>query len=266
VLNTTIPGPAGNLAVRITMPEGPGPFPVLVYFHGGGWVVGNIGTHDSLCRALTNAAGVAVAAVDYRLAPEHPYPAATDDALAATTWIAEHGATLGLDPTRLGVGGDSAGGNLAAVVALMAREGKQPAIAFQLLLYPITNDDLDTPSYREYATGYMLTREAMVWYWDQYLPSVRDRAHPHVSPLRASDLAGLPPALVVTAECDVLRDEAEAYAARLAAAGVATHLVRYDGLIHGFLRRTAMFDRARIALAEIGAITGSALRDRRIIA
>jgi acetyl esterase len=248
----TVLGPAGDIPIRITFPHGSGPFPALVYFHGGGWVVGSIATHDALCRALTLAAGVAVVSVEYRLAPEHPYPAAMQDAYAATAWVATHAAHLGIDPARVGVGGDSAGGNLAAVVALMARDRGEPPLAFQLLIYPIVNDDLDTPSYREFARGYMLTREAMAWYWDQYVPPPGDRAHPHVSPLRTADLGGLPPALVATAEYDVLRDEAEAYAARLAAAGVPCRLIRYPGLIHGFLRRTNLFDRARTALDEIG--------------
>ena len=257
----TIPGPAGKIAVRITAPAGPGPFPALVYFHGGGWVVGSIATHDALARAITNAARIAVVSVEYRLAPEHPYPAAVEDAFAATAWVAANGASIGIDPARIAVGGDSAGGNLAAAVALMARDQGGPRLAFQLLIYPITNDDLDTPSYRDYAQGYMLTRAAMAWYWDQYVPTPGDRRQPYVSPLRAPDLRGLPPALVATAEYDVLRDEAEVYAARLAEAGIATRLIRYDGLIHGFLRRTAMFDRARSALAEISTTLGSALRN-----
>jgi acetyl esterase len=260
VVERTVPGRASSIPVRITYPDGNGPFPALVYFHGGGWVVGSIDTHDALCRTLTNAADVAVVSVDYRLAPEHCYPAALDDAFSAALWVAAEGATLGIDVRRIAVGGDSAGGNLAAAVALAARDRGGPRIAFQLLIYPITNDDLDTPSYQEYAVGYMLTREAMAWYWDQYVPDERDRGDPGVSPLRAPSLAGLPPALVVTAEYDVLRDEAEAYAGRLRESGVAARLVRYDGLIHGFLRRTGLFDRARVALDEIAAALCDALR------
>ena len=173
--------------------------------------------------------------------------------------MAAHAAEIGIDPARIAVGGDSAGGNLAAAVALMARDQGGPRLAFQLLIYPITNDDLDTPSYLEYSEGYMLTREAMAWYWDQYVPDPGDRRRPNVSPLRAADLRGLPPALVVTAEYDVLRDEGEAYAKRLSEANVATRLCRYDGLIHGFLRRTAMFDRARTALGELSASLRDAL-------
>jgi acetyl esterase len=259
VLDREIPGPGGVIPIRITYPEGDGRFPALVYFHGGGWVVGSIATHDPLCRTLTNAASVAVVSVGYRLAPEHPYPAAFDDAARASAWVADHAASIGLDPARIAVGGDSAGGNLAAAVALHAREHGGPPLAFQLLIYPITCDDLDTPSYHEFSQGYMLTREAMAWYWDQYVPRAGARRDPYVAPLRARDLSGLPPALVVTAEYDVLRDEAEAYARRLAEVGVPTRLVRYDGLIHGFLRRTAMFDRARAALEEIAAALRGAL-------
>jgi acetyl esterase len=261
VEDRTIPGPAGEIRVRVTTPDGDGPLPALVYFHGGGWVVGSIATHDALCREITNAAGVAVVSVDYRLAPEHPFPAAVEDAYAATAWVAEHGPTIGIDPARIAVGGDSAGGNLAAVVALKARDegGGGPRLACQVLLYPITNDDLDTASYREFARGYMLTREAMAWYWDQYVPAPGDRRDPYASPLRAEDLGGLPPALVMTAGYDVLRDEAEAYAARLIEAGTRVQLSRHDGMIHGFLRRTAIFDQGRKALAEVGEMLRSTL-------
>jgi acetyl esterase len=251
ILDRSIPGPAGEIRLRITTPEGNGPFAALVFFHGGGWVVGSIATHELLARSITNAAHLAVVSVEYRLAPEHPYPAAVEDAFAATAWVAANVASLGIDPARIGVAGDSAGGNLAAVVALMARDQGGPALALQLLIYPITNDDFDTTSYRDFSTGYMLTREAMQWYWAQYVPDPGKRAEPYVSPLRANDLGGLPPALVVTAEYDVLRDEAEAYAVRLQQAGVAALLLRYEGLIHGFLRRTAMFGKAQRAVDDI---------------
>jgi acetyl esterase len=251
IIDRSIPGPAGEIRIRIATPEGDGPFPALVFFHGGGWVVGSIATHDLLTRSIVNAARLAVVSVEYRLAPEHRYPAAVEDAFAATAWVAANATSIGIDPARIGVAGDSAGGNLAAVVALMARDQGDPLLAFQLLIYPITNGDLDTTSYRDYSTGYMLTREAMKWYWDQYVPDVIMRAEPYVSPLRAVDLSGLPPALVVTAEYDVLRDEGEAYAVRLQGADVAVRLFRYEGLIHGFLRRTAMFAKARMALDEI---------------
>jgi acetyl esterase len=253
-------GPGGSVPVRLTYPEGDRPFPGLVFFHGGGWVIGSIETHDALCRAITRAAGVAVASVGYRLAPEHKFPAAADDAYAAAAWVAERAGELGLDPRRIAVGGDSAGGNLAAVAALKARDLGQPRLAFQLLLYPITNDDLETPSYLENAEGYMLARSDMAWFWRQYLADPSQGRHPHVSPLRAEDLAGLPPALVITAEYDPLRDEGEAYAARLAAAGVPTRLIRYPGMIHGFIRRYNLLDQGREALDEIAAALRHGLR------
>jgi acetyl esterase len=211
---------------------------------------------------LTNAAGVAVVSVDYRLAPEHPFPAAPDDAYAAVAWLAEpaNAAGLGLDPSRLAVGGDSAGGNLAAVVARRARDRGGPRLALQLLIYPVTDAALDTPSYHENADGYMLTRTAMEWYWDQYVPDLTRRSDPDASPLRAADLSGLAPALVLTAGHDVLRDEAEAYARRLDAAGVPVRLVRYPGMIHGFLRRYTVFEQGKIALGVVAETLRDALR------
>ena len=244
-------GAAGTVRVRLTAPEGVGPLPVLVYFHGGGWSVGSIASHDHLCRAVARASGVAVVSVEYRLAPENPFPAAVDDAEAATAWVAGNAPALGLDPGRLAVGGDSAGGTLAAVVARRARDRGAPKVAFQLLLYPATDANLDTPSYLENARGYLLTRDAMAWYWDQYVPEPARRLDPDAAPLRARDLAGLPPALVITAGYDPLRDEGEAYARRLDAAGVPVTLSRYPGMIHGFLRRHALFDQGKAALVEV---------------
>jgi len=260
VEDRTFPGPAGPVRVRLTAPGGSGPFPGLVYFHGGGWVVGGLGSHDHLCRAITAASGVSVVSVDYRLAPEHPFPAAVDDAEAAAVWAADHAAELGIDPARLAVGGDSAGGNLAAVVARRARDRGRPRLAFQLLIYPIADSDMDTPSYLENAEGYLLTRAAMAWYWGQYVPDPGRRRDPDASPLRAADLSGLPPALVVTAGHDPLRDEAEAYARRLTDAGVPVRLAAYPGMIHGFLRRYTQFDQGKAALAEIAAALKEALR------
>src|SRR5881397_1593802 len=205
VESRTVPGPRGEIPVRVYTPEGCAPFPVLVYFHGGGWVTGSLETHDGLCRHLANAAGAVVASVDYRLAPEHPFPASGEDAYAATRWVAANAAVIGGDAKRIAVGGDSAGGNLAAVVSLMARDRGGPAIALQLLVYPVTNHAYDTASYRENADGYLLTRDSMVWFWNHYLRSDRDGADPYASPLRAPNLAGLPPAVVVTAEFDPLR-------------------------------------------------------------
>lgn len=247
----TIPGPGGPIRIRLTAPEGPGPFPALVFFHGGGWVVGSLHSHDQLCRAITRASGVAVVSVDYRLAPEDPFPAAVDDAEAATSWVAKHGQELGVDTRRLAVGGDSAGGNLAAVVARRRRDRGELGLALQVLIYPVTDFDRNTASYLENADGYMLTRDLMAWYWDKYVPDPARRLDPDAAPLRAEDLSGLPPALVVTAEYDPLRDEAEHYARRLTEAGVAVQLSRYPGMIHGFLRRYTQLDQGKAALDEL---------------
>lgn len=239
--NRVIPGPAGDIPLRIYSPRGDGPFPVLVNFHGGGWVIGNLDTSDGQCRLLCEGARCVVVSVDYRLAPESTFPAAAEDCYAATTWVAKHADEIGADASRLAVGGDSAGGNLAAVVALMARDRSGPQIIFQLLVNPVTDANFDTNSYRANAEGYLLTRDSMIWFWDHYCPPDQ-RANPYASPLRADDLGNLPPALVLTAEFDPLRDEGEAYAARLEAAGVTTECVRYDGLIHGFFAMAGVFD------------------------
>jgi len=249
-----IPGPEGTLRVRTITPQaaGRGPLPVVVYFHGGGWVLGNIESHEGISRALANAGGVIVVTVDYRLAPEHRFPAAAEDAYAATRWAAEHAAGFGGDPRRIAVAGDSAGGNLAAVTCLMARDRGGPRVDFQVLLYPITDYNINTGSYTAFADGFFLTRSEMAWYWEHYVEKAEDRRHPHASPCREADLGRLPPALLITAEFDVLRDEAEAYARHLQAAGGAVKLRRYDGMIHGFIRRYPFFDQGRAAIAEIG--------------
>lgn len=246
-----IPGPHGPIPVRIYTPEGEGPFGVFVYYHGGGWVVGDIPSHEGVCCALANGAGCVVVSVDYRLAPEYKYPAAADDCYAATKWVAENAESFGGDSSRIAVGGDSAGGNLAAVVTLMARDRGGPAICFEVLVYPVTDFNFNRPSYVENAEGYFLTREGMQWFWNHYLRDERDGAEPYASPLREKDLSNLPPALVLTAEYDPLRDEGEEYAARLRAAGVPTRLTRYDGMIHAFFRRTDQFARAEEAQAEV---------------
>jgi acetyl esterase len=240
----------GAITVRCYTPRGAGLRPALVFFHGGGWVIGDLDTHDGICRSLANAAGCVVASVDYRLAPEHRYPTAVDDAFAATRWVAAEGPRLGIDARRLAVGGDSAGGNLAAAVTLMGRERGGPPLAFQLLVYPVTHHAFDTPSYQECAEGYLLTRNAMRWFWGHYLRHPDDGRAPHASPLLAPDLAGLPPALVITAGYDPLRDEGEAYAARLGEAGVPVTLTRYPGMIHGFFRMINLVDQARAARDE----------------
>jgi acetyl esterase len=238
---------------------GPGTLPLLVYFHGGGWVVGSVANSDAFCRALANASGCAVVSVDYRLAPEDRYPAAAQDAYGATRWSADHAPDLGADPSRLAVGGSSAGGNLAAVVTLMARERGTPPIAFQLLHVPVTDHDFDTASYRANATGLGLTRSGMRWFWDHYAPDPNIRDEPYASPLRASDLAGLPPAHIVTAEFDVLRDEGKAYAARLLAAGVPTTHVEYPRMVHGFTGMAVTIPVGRAAIDDMGAALRRAL-------
>ncbi len=251
-----IPGPAGtghDIPIRVYRPEGDGPFPILVYFHGGGWVVGSLETHDAQCRALTTGASCVVVAVDYRLAPEHKFPAAVEDCDAATQWVSDHAASLGGDPARIAVGGDSAGGNLAAVVALRARDRGTPYLAFQLLIYPATELHGGTPSHRENAEGYLLTRDAIEWFRDHYLRSDADVSHPDASPLLALSLDDLPPAFIITAAFDPLRDEGEAYAARLQEAGVPVILKRYEGMIHGFFNLGHVLDQGRQAIEDCAA-------------
>jgi acetyl esterase len=260
VENRTIPGPGGALPVRVYTPEAVRPpAPAVVYFHGGGWVIGSPDTHDNLCRALANRARAVVVSVDYRLAPEHRFPAAAEDCYAAAGWVADHAAEIGADGARIAVAGDSAGGNLAAVVALMARNLGGPALRQQTLIYPVTNADFETPSYRDNAEGYMLTRDAMRWFWDHYVPDRARRSDPYASPLRAEKFGELPPALVVTAEYDPLRDEGEAYAARLAEAGVPSQLSRYDGQIHGFVSMFELLDAGKRAVEQIGSSLRTAL-------
>lgn len=249
-VDRTIPNQDGAMIpLRIYRPQG-AHGGLLVYFHGGGWVVGSIETHDGYCRALAAASGVTIISVDYRLAPEHPYPAPFFDCCAATSWASRAAESLDCDAGRLGVAGDSAGGNLAAAVALWARDQGGPALAFQYLIYPATDAACDTPSYAQNSEGYFLTRDSMQWFWEQYVPHPRDRDQAYVSPLRAADLKGLPPALVTTAEYDPLRDEGETYARRLTEQGVHSRLIRYPGMIHGFVRRTKFFDAARGALDD----------------
>jgi acetyl esterase len=229
-----------------------GALPLVVWLHGGGWVTGDLDSHDATCRALANTSGCKVIAIDYRLAPEHKFPAGLDDCHAAVEWLAAHGDEVGIDPRRIAVAGDSAGGNLAAAVALMARERGGPAIAFQLLVYPVTHHAFDTPSYREYGNGYLLTEEGMRWNWNHYLPHAAAGRDPLASPLLAPDLRGLPPALVIVAQCDPLCDESEAYARRLAEAGVPVECRRYDGMLHAFFTLGQVFDDGRAAVAHAG--------------
>jgi acetyl esterase len=260
-----IPGGDGaSIAVRVYTPEGgDGPFPGIVYFHGGGWVIGDLETHDDWCRTLARGAGAVVVAVAYRLAPEIRFPAAAEDCFAAARWVAANAKDLGVDPARLAVAGDSAGGNLAAVVAQLARDRGGPRLAFQLLLCPVTDYGFETGSYRDNADGYLLTKNGMVWFWHHYLadPAVEGR-DPRASPLRAKSLAGLPPAHVVTAEYDVLRDEGEAYAAKLRDAGVAVTVERYDGQIHNFFTMGHVVARGAAAGEELCGVLRRALGAR----
>jgi acetyl esterase/lipase len=243
-----ISGPAGELAGRMYRPGQGGTLPVLVYFFGGGWSLGTLDTCDAVCRMLANAARCACVAVSYRLAPEHKFPAAVEDCYAGTAWVAEHAAELGVDAARLAVGGDSSGGNLAAAVALLARDRGGPALAHQLLVYPNTDYSADTASMREVTDRYFFNPTSIAWYWGMYLGSPQDGSNPLASPLRADDLSGLPPATVITAEHDPLRDEGELYADRLRQAGVPAETIRYDGMMHGFFTMVGILDTAREAV------------------
>jgi acetyl esterase len=234
VVDVGVPVDGGSIDVRVYRPEAAGRLPVLVYAHGGGFVFCDLDSHDGLCRNLANLIPAVVVSVDYRLAPEHAWPTAAEDVYAVTQWVAQHAQDFGGDAQRIAVGGDSAGGNLAAVTALMARDRGGPALAGQLLLYPVIAADFDTESYRLFGAGYYNPRPALQWYWDQYVPDPADRDHPYASPLRAR-LHGLPPAIVVLAGHDPLRDEGGAYADALESAGVSTVRCPYEGGIHGFM-------------------------------
>lgn len=258
-------GPSGQLSIRILRPKTvAGTLPVILYIHGAGWVFGNSHTHDRLVRELAIGAQAAVIFPNYSLSPEAKYPTAIEENYAALQWIAEHGAAHGLDATRLAVAGDSVGGNMTAAVTLMAKERRGPAIRQQLLFYPVTDASFETPSYHQFATGYFLRRDAMMWFWDQYTIDAAQRAQPTASPLRASldDLRNLPPAMIITAEADVLRDEGEAYANKLREAGVTVTAVRFLGIIHDFVMLNALANttaaRGAIALASSWLKTGLA--------
>lgn len=251
VEDRNIPGPGGDLKVRIYTPKGSGPFPALVYIHGGGWVIGDIDTHDSVCRELSEGAGCVVAAVDYRLSPEAKFPSATDDCLTATQWVADNAATLNVDASKIAVGGDSAGGNLSTVTAIRCRDENGPKLAAQLLIYPVARvDGVETESMKRNASGYLLEKRDMEWFLSHYLASDTDGVNVHASPLLSKDLSGLPPALVITAEYDPLCDEGEDYADALQKAGVPTSKSRYDGAIHGFYNFYPVLDQGRDAINE----------------
>lgn len=260
------PGPAGPVPLRAYRPRGAGPeavLPALVYFHGGGWVIGDLDTHDVVCRTLANGARCAVFSVEYRKAPEAPFPAAVEDAIAATAWIAASAPALGVDGARIAVGGDSAGGNLAAVVALAARETGAPALAFQLLIYPAVDQRMGHASIEKNGEGYLLTRQNMLYFRGHYLPNEADRLDWRASPLLAPSLAGLPPAFVLTAGYDPLVDEGRAYAERLAREGVAAEQRCYEGMVHGFITMGRVLDAANAALAECAAALARALGSKR---
>jgi len=254
-----IPGPEGDIPIRVYTPNASAPRPAMVYFHGGGWVVCDLDTHDVVCRAIARRAGAVVVSVDYRLAPEHKFPAAVVDCYAATAWVAANATKLGINPKRIAVGGDSAGGNLGAVVSLKSRDENGPAIALEVMVYPVTDlSSFATPSYQEFAEGYQLTRAEMEWFRDHYLRSMLDAHSPYASPLVASDLRGLPPALIITAECDPLRDEGEAYAKRLQQAGVAVTYTCYAGMIHPFFSLSGAIPQALDAIQQVADAVSSA--------
>ncbi|WP_291861190.1 alpha/beta hydrolase [Bradyrhizobium sp.] len=252
-----IPAPHGSIPARVYTPKNPrtndGLAPALVFFHGGGWVIGDLDSHDVVCRKLADEGRLLVISVDYRLAPEHKFPAAVDDAIAATQWIAGNARQLGIDAARLMVGGDSAGGNLAAVVAISARDGNGPAIAGQVLIYPATDFSMTHPSHSEPETSILLTHSVIKWFRDHYLNGAADINDWRASPARAKTLIGLPPAYVLTAGADPLRDEGDEYAARLKAAGVAVTYRHFPGQFHGFFTMGKLLQQANVAAAEIGA-------------
>jgi acetyl esterase len=250
----TIPGPGGDIPARVyrplTLRRSDGPPPCLVFFHGGGWVIGNLDSHDVVCRTLADEGQLIVISVDYRLAPEHRFPAAVDDAIAATEWISGNARQLGIDPSRLIVGGDSAGGNLAAVVAIHARKAG-PKLAGQVLIYPATDFAMTHPSHSEPETSALLTHTVIRWFRDHYL-GTSDGEHWKASPARAEKLSGLPPAFVLTAGADPLRDEGDEYAARLGEAGVPVTHRTYPGQFHGFITMGKLLPKAGVAVQEIG--------------
>jgi acetyl esterase len=264
VVDRTIPGPGGPLALRLYRPASAAAdakLPALVFAHGGGWVFGNLESHDVLCAQLALDAGISVAAIDYRLAPEARFPGAFDDAVAGLQWVAANGASIGVDATRLAIGGDSAGGNLAAAVAIWARDNGGPRLRLQILAYPVTDAVARTDSYRRFYDGYGLNAETMEWFFDHYTPDKSARGDWRVSPLRAASLAGLPPALVITAGYDPLRDEGRAYAWRLQQEGTMADLVEFGGMLHGFLSAPMLLHGARRGTA----ICAAALREALVL-
>lgn len=254
-----IPGPAGMVPARLYRPTAEASLPAILFLHGGGWVMGTIDQYERFARELANASGCAVLSVEYRLAPEYPYPAAIDDCFAALQWLAAHASGLGIDSAKLSVAGDSAGGNLAAVLALLARDRKGPLLRHQLLLYPVIDRGCDTASYRE-NERYLLTPDMMRWFWAQYLGDRGAAETPFAAPAEFTDLVGLPGTTVITADYDPLRDEGENYALALSRAGVPTELVRAPRMIHGFLAMTGLVDAAGRWMAYAGGRVAEAMR------
>jgi acetyl esterase len=250
VRDVRIPGPSGEIPVRMYTPDVKTPAPVLIYFHGGGWVLGDLDSHDHVCRAIANSVPCVVASVDYRLAPEAKFPAAVEDSYAALEWIAANAGELGIDAGRIAVGGDSAGGNLAAVISLMARDRKGPKLVYQVLIYPATDMRMVAPSMEENSEGPLLTKAAMAWFIEHYLRGEKDKLDPLASPLLAADLTGLPAAFILTAECDPLRDEGEDYGQKLKSAGVPVEVKRYAGMPHGFFSFGAALIAAQESMAD----------------
>jgi acetyl esterase/lipase len=252
IRNSSFPGPAGPVPIRLYIPKQQPGLPVIIYYHGGGWVIGNLDSHDNICRTLAKHTSGIVVSVGYRLAPENPFPAAMDDAYAALLWVSQNAASFNGDPNRIIVAGDSAGGNLAAAVSLMARDQNGPRISAQVLIYPATNlSDMSTESYKQFTDGFFLTKRYMEKFRSMYLPRFEDWQNVHVSPLLAENLENLPPALILTAEFDPLRDEGEAYGTRLKDSGVPTKHIRYQGMIHGFVGMDRLFDESELAIRDI---------------
>jgi acetyl esterase len=260
VQDVLAPGPRGPIPVRIYTPLGTsGALPLFVFFHGGGYVCGSRNSYDAVCRLLTQESGCVVASVDYRLAPEFPAPAPFEDSYAAFVWLATHAAEFGADGTRIAIGGDSAGGGLAANVALKARDANGPAIAHQLLVYPAVANDVESESFKAYSEGHFLTGERMAFYWNAYVPQPEIAEQPYVLAAKASTLRGLPPTTIVLAECDPLYSEGVAYTERLRADGVPVELRVYDGMIHAFFSFTGLFPQGREAVTAAGRTVGEAL-------
>jgi acetyl esterase len=260
ISDLTVAGAAGPIQARLYAPKAAKtPGPGLIYYHGGGWVIGDLETHDGVCRQLADASGARVIAIDYRLAPEHPFPASYEDSLAAANWVFDHAAGIGFDPARIGVGGDSAGGNLSAAVAIALRDAGRHKLAFQLLLYPVTQVDRTTNSLRDLAEGYFLTKAGMDWFGDCLFINGGDRSDPRVSVLNAKSHAGLAPAFVATAGYDPLKDEGHDYVEKLKAAGVLTEHRHYPGFIHGFYQMAGLSPAAAMAVKEAAAAMKAAL-------